>query len=134
MMIKIKEGVTVVEVLIALVVIVAAIIALIQGKGLIVNKSSVTAQQAQAMVIARDHLAQLRKSTDGPTTGSTVVNSKSTSYTVNWFEQTYSNPDNKTVTVTVAWNSGKGVQQLVGVLDDIKLKKSVERSEVVDEI
>ncbi len=133
-MIKIEEGVTVVELLIALVIIVAAVVALIQGKGLIVNNSSISVQQVQAMSIARDHLAQLGKSSDESTAGSTVVNAKSTSYTVNWFEQTYSNPDNKTLTVTVAWSSGKNVQQLVAVFDDIMLKKSVERSEVVDEI
>ncbi|MDF1797101.1 MAG: hypothetical protein P1U63_11255 [Coxiellaceae bacterium] len=133
-MVKIKAGVTVVEVFIAIVLIAAIVVVLVQGKGVMSLGSIITDQQSRALLIARDQLAQLKKSSDGPITGSTVVNDKSTSYTVNWAEESYTNPDNKVLSVSVAWSSGKAIEQTVGLIDVIKLKKSVVRSDVVDEI
>ncbi|MDF1655204.1 MAG: hypothetical protein P1U34_08845 [Coxiellaceae bacterium] len=133
-MVKIKEGVSVFEVLIALALIVAGVIAFVEGKEMIIYKSTASPQQFAALSLARDHLIQLQQANDKPATGSTVVNSNSTRYTVSWTEETYTNPDNKVMFVSVAWEGGKGVQQSVGLIDDIKLKKSTVRSEVVDEL
>ena len=119
-----QNGVSLVEVLIALLVLMLGIAAIVRFQGGALESRGLISQNHEAIQIAEDRLEQLRDyevldTTSGKTayqdivSGNTTVTKASATYTVTWTVSELSNPDHKTVTVTVSWTDRKNTARSI---------------------
>jgi type IV pilus modification protein PilV len=117
-----KQGITLIELLITLMVLTIGIAALIKFQGSYFYYYDVSKQRAEALVIAKKKMESLRAYEVIPTTASKVAyndivsgSSSSTgsnaSYTTTWTVTTNTDPDYKTVNMVVSWTDRRGVSQ-----------------------
>lgn len=121
---KKQGGISLLEVLIALTILAAGIIALVKFQGDLMRTRVELSQETEALMLAQDQMENLRyyqvlNTTAGFTayqdkvSGSTSVVKTTTTYTVAWTIATFTAPDYKTATVTVTWTDPMNVSQTV---------------------
>lgn len=119
---KKQRGITLVEVLIALAILAAGIIALVKFQGDLMRNRIELSQETEALMLAQDQMESLRyyqvlNTTAGyiayqdKVSGSTALTRTTTTYTVTWTVTAFTAPDYKTATVTVTWTDPMNVTQ-----------------------
>lgn len=126
---KKQQGISLIEVLIALLVLAGGIITLAKFQGDLLRARVDLNQQSQAVMLAQNKIEDLRhytvinttggkKAYDDIASGTSTVSGTSTTYTVTWTVTDNSSPPHKVVRVTVSWTDSKNVAQSV-TLDSI---------------
>src|SRR5688572_35754 len=134
-MLKIKlpfsqQGQGLIETLTILLFISVSVVALLQFQHYLSYSTSVTKQQSDAAIVATSQVETLRDFSVLTTqagyaayqdivsgTGNTVVNN--TTYTMNWTVTTNTDPDYKTIDVTVSWTDRRNVAQSVRLITQV---------------
>ena len=120
------RGVSLVEILIALLVLALGIAVLVRFQGGVLRSRGIVSQHNEAIQLAEDRLGQLRNYSVLNTTtgknayqdianGTATVAKASTTYTVTWVVAELTDPDHKTVTVTVTWVDSQGVSHNIAL-------------------
>lgn len=118
------QAFSLVEVLVALLVLAVGIAAIIRFQSGALENRGFLSQHHEALQLAEDRLDQLRQyevvdTTAGKTayadisSGSTTEIKASTTYTVSWAVTESTNPDYKTVQVTVSWTDRKNTPRSI---------------------
>ena len=126
---KQQKGISLIEVLIALVILATGFVVLIEFQANLSRKVSGISQQFEAKVIAQDRLDQLRHfvaltTAEGSpsyqqiVSGNATVSKPGTTYAVVWTVSTVANPPHKVVRVVVSWTDQANASQSV-VIDGI---------------
>lgn len=108
------KAVSLVEVLVALVVLALGIAAIVRFQGVALENRGFISQQNEAIQIAEDRIGQLRdyevlNTTAGKSayedivSGSASVSKASATYAVSWSVSDEASPEHKVVTITVSW-------------------------------
>lgn len=119
---KKNAGITLLEVLIALAILSAGIIALVKFQGDLMRNRVVLSQESEALMLAQDQMESLRyyqvlNTTAGyiayqdKATGTSTVTKPTATYTVAWTITPNTAPDYLTATVTVTWTDPMNVTQ-----------------------
>lgn len=119
-----QSGVSLIEVLIALVVLAGGIVALIKFQAHLSQNRGIINQQSEAVQIAESKLEELRHfsvltTTPGATAyddisgGSTNVAGVSATYSLSWTVTDNTDPPHKVIVVTVSWTDPAGSAQSV---------------------
>lgn len=119
---KKQVGITLLEVLIALAILSAGIIALVKFQGDLLRNRVELSQETEALMIAQDQMESLRYyqvvnttagfiAYDDKVSGTSTVTKPTATYTVTWTVTTNTAPDYKTATVTVTWVDPMNVTQ-----------------------
>lgn len=128
--IKAKNGQTLIEALVTILFIGICIIALVRFQNYIAYDNSLAQQKSEATFIAQNQIETLRdyqviNNTSGYTsyqsiaTGSANVTRNNTTYAVAWTVTTFTNPNYKTVDLTVTWTDRYNVSQSVRMISNI---------------
>jgi len=114
-----QRGLSVLEVLIAIIIISVGILALAKLQKNLWHHSSLAKQRGKALILAQGKMEDLRGfevlytqtgkfAYQDIVSGSQVVSDVDTSYTVTWNVTDYSDPDYKLVNVSVSWLDNRG--------------------------
>lgn len=124
------QGQTLVESLATIVIVAIGVIALIRFQNYLSYDNSVSLQRADALTIARSTIETLRDyqvlnttagytAYSGISSGSSSVSGTSATYNVSWTVTTQTNPDYKTIDVSVSWTDRRGTSQSVRLISHI---------------
>ncbi len=121
-------AISLIEVLVALAVVSIGVIALIKFQANMATDRLITAQQAEALSLARGFMSETRHAQNlfltqipggpilgEPVSGSTVHISGTTTYQLNRVIVDNATPEYKEITVTVSWTDPKGTSRSVVV-------------------
>ncbi len=119
---KKQRGITFLEVLIALVVLGAGVVALVKFQGDLMRNRIELSQETEALMLAQDQMESLRYYQVLPTTagyiayqdkvtGTTSVVKTTATYTVAWTITSFTAPDYLTAVVTVTWTDPMNISQ-----------------------
>lgn len=114
-----QPGITLVEVMVAFAIMMVGVAALVKLNSYIVGTGSVSMEMSTAQTVARQKLEDLRNydtltTTPGQkayadiVTGTQTVTQNGVSYALAWTVTNHSNPDYKTVDLTVSWTDRRG--------------------------
>lgn len=123
-------GQTLIEVLLTLALITGSVIALVRFQTFLTYSFSITANKADATLLAVKQIEQLRDfqvlnntsgytSYEGITSGSSTATVNYATYTINWTVTTNVNPDYKIINVTVSWNDRRQISHSVQLVTEI---------------
>lgn len=132
-----EKGLTLLEILIAIAIFAAGIAVVLKFQGDLLRNLGGTQQQAEAISLAENKLNELRHYTviesggsgtayQDISSGSEVITSNNTAYSVAWSVTTVADPAYKTIQVTVSWTDSTGAAQsvklesIVGEVDPAK--------------
>lgn len=124
-----QAGVTIIEVLIALFILAAGLVALLKFQSNLLQNRGLVSQRSEAVSLAENKLEDLRhyvtinttagvKAYDDIAGGSSSFSGTSTSYTLTWTVAESTDPPYKAITITVTWTDAAGGSQSV-TLDTI---------------
>lgn len=124
-----KKGFSLVEAMIALVLVAAGVAVFVRFESVMLRDRQYIDQENEAVVVARNKINQLRGYSVIPTTsgqnayddiisGSSSVVKATTTYNLSWTVTTNTNPDYKTVRITVSWTDSRNQSKTV-VFDTI---------------
>jgi Tfp pilus assembly protein PilV len=114
-----QQGTTLIEILITIIIIVVGVMAIAKFQQKTWHHSKLLAQQNQALALAQSKLEQLRAfevlATESGKfayqdigSGSDTITTTNTDYTINWNVTEATDPDYKTINVTVSWLDNHG--------------------------
>jgi type IV pilus modification protein PilV len=121
---KKQQGITLLEIVIALLILAAGIIALVKFQGDLMRSRVELSQETEALMLAQNQMETLRyyqvlNTTSGfiayqdIATGSSNVSKTTATYTVAWTITANTAPDYKTAAVTVTWTDPMNTTQTV---------------------
>ncbi len=125
-----QRGITLVEVLITIVVVVIGVLALAKLEKTLWYHGQLLEQQHQALALAQQKIEELRqfetlKTETGKlayqdiVSGSSNVSKSNTSYAVAWNVSEYVDPDYKSINVTVTWSDSSSASHNVNLVSRI---------------
>ncbi len=125
-----QQGITLVEILITIVVVVIGVLALAKLEKKLWDHGQLLEQQHQAMALAQQKIEELRhfetlRTETGKVayqdivSGSSNVSKSNSSYVVAWNVSEYVNPDYKSVNITVSWSDSSGASHNVNLVSRI---------------
>lgn len=129
-----QHGMTLVEVLVALLVLSVGVVALVKFQSDVIRNQNIVNQHSEAIAIAKNKLDELRKfeviaTTTGKTAyddivdGTSTVSGTNASYSLSWTVVDVTDPPHKKVTVTVTWtdhhNTSRSIsmESIIGKVD-----------------
>jgi len=121
---KLQKGASLIEVLIALLILATGIVALVKFQGSLLQSRTLVNQRSVAVQLAESKLEELRHfsviaTTPGYTayediaSGTSSIAGVSAIYTMTWTVTENTNPSYKSITVTVTWTDPTGGAQSV---------------------
>lgn len=126
MMIKMK-GQGLVEILMTLLIVAGSVLALLRLHSYLLYSNNLTYQQATAFQLAKSEIESLRdysaltgtNSYANIASGSSTVTGVSATYSMVWTVTSYTNPNYKTIDVTVSWTDRFGTSQSIRLISNI---------------
>lgn len=107
-------GLTLIEVLISITILAAGVVVLVKFQGDLLRNLGVAHQHSTAIALAESRLNQLRNQTYANiVAGNASDTLNNVSYSTTWAVVTNTDPDYKTITVTVSWTDQRGTNQSV---------------------
>ena len=127
---KAAGGFTLVEVIVALLILSAGILGLVRFQGTMLANSSFSREHSEAVLIAQRKVEQLRAYTALSTTAGTLayadladgadtIAGKTSAYQRTWNVANNAGPDYKQVNLNVTWSDVQGNNQTVSVMTEI---------------
>lgn len=127
---KKQLGQSLIEVMLTVLVVCVGVIALIRFQNYLAYDNTSSQQRSDAMLIAVKQIEILRDfqvvnnttgytSYQGIASGSSSVTGTNTAYTVNWTVTTFTDPDYKTINVTVSWTDRYNVSQSATLVSNV---------------
>lgn len=124
------KGQTIVEALIAFVIIAISAVALIKFQNYLSYTNSLAQQKSEATLLAIKQIETLRDfqvlnnrsgytSYQGITSGSSTITVNNTSYSITWTITAFTNPTYKLADVTTSWTDRSNILQSVRLTTDI---------------
>lgn len=125
-----QRGITLVEILITIVVVVVGVLALAKLEKKLWYHGQLLEQQHQGLALAQKKIEELRqfetlKTESGKlayqdiASGSSSVSKSNTNYAVAWNVSEYVNPDYKSINVTVSWSDSSGTSHNINLVSRI---------------
>lgn len=119
-----QSGQTLIETMIAALIIAGSAIALLQFQNYLTYSNSVTQQQADAIQLAVNKIENLRDFStiagyNALASGSSTTTGTSASYNLAWTVTNHVNPNYDTIDVTVSWTDRYNNAQSVDVTSDV---------------
>lgn len=135
---KVQIGISLIEILIALLILAAAFVTLLKFQGDLTRNIHGIKQQLQAITLAQDKMNELRRyiaiaTVDGTpsyeeiVSGSSTTVQSGTSFSIIWTVTDLTSPDRKTVQLTVSWTDATNQSQSItlnGIIGKINPKTS----------
>jgi type IV pilus modification protein PilV len=121
-----QKGVTLIELLVTLLILTIGIAALIKFQMTYFYYYDLSKQRAEAIFLAKAKMDALRAFETIPTTsgkfayndivsGSSTSTGNNATYSINWTVTTYTNPNYKTVNITVSWTDRRNAAKSISL-------------------